>query len=137
MDDGRWMIAVERTRAPLARRAHVARTLGARLTGLLGRESLPEGDALVFPACRSIHTFGMRFPIDVVFIDRRWRVVALRPFLGPSRLVPPQWRAWGVVETAAGSITRAGLMVGDQLRLLEGDSASATHAGASAEAAHA
>ena len=87
------------------------------MVGLLGRRALPDGEALVFERCRAIHTVGMRFPIDVVFVDRGWRVVAMRHAVGPGRLVRPVWRAWGVIELTAGSLARAGLEVGDQLCL--------------------
>jgi len=74
----------------------------ARMRGLLGRTSLEPDEGFFIPACSSIHTWGMRFPIDVVFLDaqmRVWRVVSgLRP-----------WRlAWcpgakAVLELAAGA----------------------------------
>jgi len=112
-------IRVERTQGLLASRATLARTPWARLVGLLGRRELPDGEALVFERCRAIHTVGMRFPIDMVFVDRGWRVVAVRQAVGPGRLVGPIGRAWGVVELAAGSAARAGLETGDQLLLSE------------------
>ena len=114
----RYQLIVERTHAPLASRARMALDALSRVKGLLGRDSLPEGEALVFPECHSIHTIGMRFPIDAVFVDRRWRVVALRPRLGPGQLVFPVWSAWGVVEMAPGTLERVALQVGDQLNLL-------------------
>ena len=110
-------ILIRGTRTRLASRAFVACTLRARLIGLLGRPALPEGDALVFPGCNSIHTFGMRFPIDVVFVDRSWRVVDVREAMRPWRIATPVWKAWGVVEMAAGSLKRVALEVGDQLTL--------------------
>lgn len=116
MDEGPWTILVERTRVPLATRATVARTLGERLKGLLGRERLPAGEALIFPSCRSIHTIGMRFPIDAIFVDREWRVVALNA-VPPARILLPVRRAWGVVETPSGTIAQTQVAVGDQLCL--------------------
>ena len=111
-------IVVLRTQRPLARRAEIARSVLQRMVGLLGRSMLEESEALIFPACRSIHTWGMRFPIDVIFVDRAWRVVALRPKLSPGRLVFPVWKAWGVVEMAPGTLEKIPLEVGDQLNLL-------------------
>ena len=113
-----WTIQVERTNAPLASKATMAVTTLSRAKGLLGRDGLPEGEALVFPGCHSIHTIGMRFPIDAIFVDRLRRVVALRPWLGPGRLVFPVWSAWGVVEMAPGTLERVPLQLGDQLNLL-------------------
>ena len=117
MDNGPWTILVERTHIPLATRATAARTLGERLTGLLGRARLPEGEALIFPACRSIHTIGMRFAIDVLFVDRDWRVVALKSQVRPWRVVLPVRKAWGVVETPPGTIAQTRVAIGDRLCL--------------------
>ena len=117
MDNGPWTILVERTHIPLATRATAARTLGERFTGLLGRARLPEGEALIFPGCSSIHTVGMRFSIDVIFVDRAWRVVALRSGVRPWRLVLPVRSAWGGVETPPGTIAQTQVAVGDRLCL--------------------
>ncbi len=103
--------------ATLATDAHLAKGAWARAKGLLGRRGLNPGEALIFAECRSIHTVGMRFAIDVVFIDAEWRVVALWPEMRPWRMTPPIWKAWGVIELEPGTITRAGLRVGDRLSL--------------------
>ena len=103
---------------PLASRAVKATSFVSRLVGLLGRSALPDGEALIFEGCQSIHTIGMRFPIDVVFVDRRWTVVALHPDLGPGKLIAPVRGAWGVVEMAAGVVSRLELRVGDRLELV-------------------
>ena len=117
---GSSTLVLERTRRPFVHHAAVARTPWSRIKGLLGRTGLQDDEALILPHCRSIHMLGMRFPIDAVFVDRTWRVVALRKRLMPGRIVPPVWKAWAVVEAAAGTIERAGLLVGDQLQLLDG-----------------
>jgi len=113
----RWRIQVERTQRPVAVEARIARSWRSRLIGLLGRPALAEGEALVFPRCRSIHTIGMRVPIDAIFIDRDWRVVSLNTSLVPWRIVLPVWEAWGVIETNQGAVARTGVAVGDQLTL--------------------
>ena len=118
MDEGRWTILMARTQQPVATHAHMARSWWSRMRGLLGRRTLPSGEALMIPRCRSIHTCGMQFPIDAVFVDRALRVVALRRGLRPWRIVPPVWKAWGVVEVAVGSLDRLHLTVGDQLTLV-------------------
>jgi len=118
MDCGLWTILIARTQQPLATKARMARSFWSRLVGLLGRRALPDGEALIIPRCRSIHTVGMQFPIDAVFVDRAFRVVALREDLSPGRIVSPVWKAWGVVEMAAGSLARVRLAVGDQLHLV-------------------
>jgi len=110
-----FTIVVARTQTALADHAAVACSWRERLVGLLGARELPAGEALIFPRCSSIHTVGMRFPIDAVFVTRGWQVVALRAALPPGRLLLPIWRAWGVIELPEGNIKRTALRVGDQL----------------------
>ena len=113
-----WSIRIARTGRLLAARAAMAQSLGARMKGLLGRRSLGAQEALILPQCRSIHTVGMRFPIDAVFVDRAWRVVALRPHLRQGRLVWPVAGAWNVVECADGTLERVDLAIGDELQCI-------------------
>ena len=114
-----WTVGIARTGTVLARRANKAETLLSRFIGLLGHRTLPDDEALIFEGCRSIHTIGMRFAIDVVFVDRSWVVVELMPKLAPGRLPMPVWGGWAVVELAPGRIGQAGLRKGDQLLLRE------------------
>jgi uncharacterized membrane protein (UPF0127 family) len=115
--NGRYEIIVERTQGMIADHASIARSWRSRMIGLLGRQTLPEGEALIFPGCSSIHTFGMQFSIDTIFVDRAWRVVAIRERVSPGRIVSPFWRAWGVIEAPAGTLKRIRLKVGDLLLL--------------------
>jgi len=92
----------------------VAGTRRARSRGLLGRDGVD--GALLLRPCRSVHTVGMRFPIDVAFCDddlRVLRVVTMRRHR-LSRLV---WRSRAVIETEAGAFARWGLRPGDQLEV--------------------
>ena len=92
----------------------IAETRAGRRRGLLGRDGL-DGALLIRP-CRSVHTFGMRFPIDVAFVDEELtvlRTVTLRPW----RMTAPVRRARAVVEVEAGTFTRWGLEPGQQLEL--------------------
>jgi uncharacterized membrane protein (UPF0127 family) len=86
----------------------------ARARGLLGRRGLR--GALVLPGTRSVHTVGMRFPIDVALCTGDLAVVAVRT-LPPGRLVLPRRRVRVVVEAEAGSFERWGLAPGSQLAL--------------------
>ena len=83
----------------------VAKSWWARLRGLAWRRQPPEGWALLFPRCRSIHTFGMRFPIDVVFLDRHGWPIAIRRGVKPGRIVRHS-KAAAVIETKAGDAER-------------------------------
>ncbi|MDP3703229.1 MAG: DUF192 domain-containing protein [Candidatus Omnitrophota bacterium] len=106
-----------RTNETLAHRAQMARSLRDRLVGLLGRSVLPEGEGLILLACRSIHTVCMRFAIDAVFVDGRWRVLRICKALPPWRMSPIVWRATAVIELPAGAAQQAHLAVGDRLVL--------------------
>ncbi len=102
-------------RAVVASRTAVARSAIDRAVGLLKYRTMPEGLALIFPGCNSVHTVGMRFPIDLIFVDRAWSVVCAEPEVKPGRLIFPVRGAWGVVEAAAGTIRKIGLAAGDRL----------------------
>lgn len=71
----------------LCEHAHVAATPLARLRGLAGLARLPAGHGLLIPRCRSVHTFGMRFALDIVFLDADGLPVERRTNVAPGRLV--------------------------------------------------
>ena len=85
-----------------------------RARGLLGRDGID--GALLIPKTRSVHTFGMRFTIDVAFLDKDGRVVKLST-LRRRRLTAPVWSARSVVEAEAGSFREWGLRCGDELEI--------------------
>lgn len=85
-----------------------------RARGLLGQPSPGEGEGMLFPGCRSIHTIGMAYVIDLVFLDRQEFIVGLHPILKPYRLALCR-KAAAALELACGEIERLGLRLGDQL----------------------
>ena len=93
----------------------VAVAAGQRLRGLLGRDGL-EG-ALLLPRCRSVHTMGMRFAIDVAFLDRSGCVVDVVAPMRPWRLGHLRLRARQVLEAEAGAFERWRLAAGDVLEV--------------------
>lgn len=103
--------------AVLAERAALALTARERMKGLLGRDALPDGDALVIRPCTSIHTFFMRFPIDVLFLDRDGRVLRAIPAMKPWRLTRFYPRAACVAELPASVLQRTGTTEGDVVKL--------------------
>ena len=105
----------QRNGAVLAADVEHARTVRERLRGLLGRDALAEGRALVIAPCTSIHTFFMRFPIDVAFVDRGGRVVRGIGGLRPWRATRVYPTAALVVELPAGTLARTGTAEGDRL----------------------
>jgi uncharacterized membrane protein (UPF0127 family) len=72
----------------------------SRNRGLLGRDSLPEDSALVLAPCNAIHMFGMRFPIDVLFLDRSGAVIK-RAIALPRNRIAIAWRAFATIEFCA------------------------------------
>ena len=112
------LVQNETRHSVLAELADVADTSAKRRKGLLGRDSLPTGHGLWIVPCESVHTCGMRFPIDVLYLDRKKRVRKLR------RAMPP-WRlslclsAHSVLELPAGTIEQTKTQPGDQLVLFD------------------
>jgi uncharacterized protein len=88
-------------------RVEVPTSRRERTRGLRGRGWLPPDHAMLFERCRSIHTFGMRFPIAVVLLDRRWRVLAVKP-MAPRRLLLPRPRVRHILECPAETDLRPG-----------------------------
>ena len=110
-----WLVSDARVLAS----AEVADTPRARRRGLLGRDDLD--GALVIEKCRWIHTIGMRFPIDVAYLDDDGIVVKTM-HMNRFRLGVPVWRATWVIEAEGGAFGRWGLRVGDAVELRPADS---------------
>ena len=92
----------------------VADTSGKRRVGLLKHKGLGPGEGLWIVPCESVHTFFMKFPIDLVYVDKKRRVRKVR------RAVPP-WRlslclnAHSILELPAGTVEQTGTQQGDEL----------------------
>ena len=112
-----YRLVVQRSGANLATHATIAEGIAARMVGLLNRDHLEPGAALILPSCRSVHTVGMRFTIDVLFVDSRWEVVGQCPNLPPWRMTPVVWAASTVIELPAGTLASVGIKQGDTLVL--------------------
>ena len=87
-----------------------------RRKGLLGRDGLAAGEGMWIVPCEAVHTFFMRFAIDLVYLDRRNRVVKTRKDVHPGRL-SACLRAHSVVELPSGSIARTQTQTGDSLEI--------------------
>jgi uncharacterized membrane protein (UPF0127 family) len=105
----------------LAERAAVAETPATRRRGLLGTPSLPEGQGLLITPCRHIHTMGMKYAIDVAFVDASWTVRRVVHNLKPGRLSPLVLRSRVVLELPAGKAEESGTEKGDMLEALPAD----------------
>lgn len=86
-----------------------------RLRGLLGRPALADGEGLLIEPCGSVHTFGMRYPLDLVYLDCENRVVDTCVNLAPWRTHRARSRARKTLELATGGIAKLNLHIGEQL----------------------
>lgn len=103
---------------PIAVNVEVATNVWDRFRGLMLRSHFPEGSGLVIDRCSSIHMFFMRFPIDVLYLDRDDRVVRIQEHVKPWR-IGPLWtkNARCVVELPAGTVARTNTNVGDRIQV--------------------
>ncbi|HLH71693.1 MAG TPA: DUF192 domain-containing protein [Chloroflexota bacterium] len=100
----------------LADAADKANTSEKRRTGLLKHASLPKGQGLWIVPCEGVHTFAMKFTIDVVFLNKKRQIVKIRPQMKKSRIAFCL-RAHSVLELPAGTLSQTNTNVGDQLEM--------------------
>ncbi len=93
----------------------LAETLFSRMVGLLGRKTLDFGKGLWIKPCKGVHSFGMHFPIDVVFLDHLLHVVAVSHSLPPNRLTGLYLNAASVLELPAGTVEDTATATGDRI----------------------
>ena len=105
------------TGAVLAERLRAAHTHWTRLKGLLGTRSLDCGDGLWLKPCNQVHMIGMRYAIDVVFLDEQCRVVGTASGLQPGKISPRIKEASSVLELPEGTLERAGVGAGVQIEI--------------------
>ena len=113
---GAWELVVPRLERPLATRVEGAFDSKSRTHGLLGRSSFAEGAALVIAPSGAVHTFGMKFPIDLVYARRDGQVIKVRHAM-PRNRMSAALGAFAVIELPAGTVERSGLVVGDRLEI--------------------
>jgi len=103
----------------LASCAEIADTPAKRRLGLLNRESLAPGEGLWLSSASAIHTFGMKFPIDVLFLDPQGSVLGILPNMGPEETSGryPYCKVASVLELPAGTAEATGTREGDNLSL--------------------
>lgn len=99
----------------LAQKVFLAKHFWARAKGLLGRKALDPQEALLIPHCQAIHMFFMRFPIDVVFVDKTYHVVGLVRRIKPFAMSVFFWKAAFAIELEAGTIDKTKTALGDLL----------------------
>ena len=112
---------VNRTREiVLGDKVRTASTFLSRFVGLLGSAAIADGEGLWIVPCRSVHTLGMRYPIDVAFLDARGIVIGVLEGLPPNRVGRVFRDAWGALELGSGILAATGTSPGDRLEFEEG-----------------
>ena len=115
--------AFNRTRsAYLATELDIARTHWSRFCGLMARDpqNFRAGQGLWITPCKGVHTWGMRFPIDVLYLDREKVVVHLEQNLRPWRFAPVRRKAASVLELPGKTVSMTGTSVGDHIEIALG-----------------
>lgn len=91
----------------------------SKLIGLLFTKELPEGHGMWLVPCSSIHTFGMRYAIDVIYLNKKQKVIKLVKQLEPNRFAPFSFQTRSIVEIPAGALDRLDIAVHDDLEMIE------------------
>lgn len=104
--------------AVLADNVEVASNFKKRFKGLIGASTLNQGEALILFPCNCIHTFFMRFPIDVLFINKESAILYAFENMKPFRFSPIIRTSYMVVELPAGRLSSTGTATGNHLQLV-------------------
>ena len=121
MSNPSLIAAFNRTRGTcLADDVRIARTHWSRLRGLVGtgQPGFSAGQALWIVPCRGVHTLAMRFPLDLIYLDRDGVVVDLRATVAPWRFAPIHFHAASVLELPSGAIRRSNTSIGDTVEIV-------------------
>lgn len=120
------MVLVNTTKKTiLSDRCHFANTVLKRMVGLLNRRQFAEGEGLLFDRCYGIHTFGMRFPIDVLFLDKDLHVIRAVKALPPYRTSVVR-KAVYVLELPVVALENTCTEEGDQVQIRTANAEGAT-----------
>jgi uncharacterized membrane protein (UPF0127 family) len=101
---------------PLITQGRLANTFWLRLRGLLGASPLQKGEGLILAGEKSIHTLFMKFPIDVVYVDKNYKIIRADANMAPYRLGPFVAQSAYVLEMPTGTIANTATETGDQLK---------------------
>ena len=91
----------------------IAKNFITRSLGLIPKKIITEKEGLIIKPCCSIHTFFMKFPIDILFVDRKNRIIALYENVGKNHILPIHWNSLYVIELCAGQISAKNIKKGD------------------------
>jgi hypothetical protein len=117
MPTSTFPITNPRTGETLASAARLADNFWTRFKGLMWTDALPPGEALLIVPCNSVHCFGMRYDIDVLFLSKDGTVLKAIPEMKPGAISPLVKGARATLELPAGTIARTATEEGDRLEL--------------------
>ncbi|MBI2609120.1 MAG: DUF192 domain-containing protein [Deltaproteobacteria bacterium] len=103
----------------VAEKAMLADTFFSRLKGLLGTKKLDKGEALILEPCQSVHTFFMKYDLDIIFLNKENIVIGVAEHLKPNRLSAFYRHASKAVELPSGSIVEGRVTVGEKLEFIQ------------------
>lgn len=106
------------TEAVVAENVIPAYTFGSRLMGLMFKKQLQPKSGVHIKPCASVHTFFMKFPIDVIYVDQDMQVVGLEHSLEPGKIGKRFKNVHSVIEVEAGSIKHHGITTGQALKII-------------------
>lgn len=102
----------------VADKVFVADNFVTRTIGLISKKEILEGEGMVIKPCCSIHTFFMRFDIDVLFVNKKNEVVAVYENVKPNRVLPIHFNSEYVIELPAGGVSSKNIQKGDLLNMI-------------------
>lgn len=102
----------------IANRVEIAQTFFTRLIGLTNRSKMIDGNGIYFPGCRSIHSFFMKFSIDILFLDKEMHITKIVSCLKPNRLAFSPLQTRHTLELTCGALERFQLKIGDSIMLI-------------------
>lgn len=117
MPDRSYQLCEEATGRIIVARLEMARSFWKQTVGLLGRRGLPADGGIWLEPCNSIHTIGMQFTIDVLFLDASGALVHAASSVRPWRICWPVWRARVVVEIPEGTIALRNIQPGNRYKI--------------------
>lgn len=107
-----------RNREILADDVELAVRVTERMKGLLGRKQFFKGKSLWIKPCKSIHTIGMKFPIDVIFLDKNNIIINIKNHFLPNRISSLFLNASSVLELPSGTLVATDTRIGDQIKFV-------------------
>jgi uncharacterized membrane protein (UPF0127 family) len=119
MPDALYQMCEEKTGRVIVARLESADTLWKQTVGLLGRKGLAADAGMWLEPCNGIHTFAMRFPLDVLFLDASYVLLRAVARVAPWRICGPIWKARVVVELPAGTIAKQKIQIGARYRIIK------------------